>query len=104
MKKKSIKRVLSFIVMCMIFVSSFSFLANAIKRAVDVPVIACNRINDVTSATDIIENGIADYVGIGRGLLADPYLPEKMKNPISTRCSVTSHETALNHLSFLCFL
>ena len=58
----------------------FAFLANAIKRVVDVPVIACNRINDGKSANDIIEKGIADYVGVGRGILADPYLPEKIKN------------------------
>jgi len=58
----------------------FAFLANAIKRVVDIPVIACNRINDAKSANEIIEKGIADYVGIARGLLADPYLPEKIKS------------------------
>lgn len=58
----------------------FAFLANAIKRVANVPVVACNRINDAKSAKEIIEKGIADYVGIGRGLLADPYFPEKIKN------------------------
>ncbi len=57
----------------------FAFLANAIKRASNVPVIACNRINNGESARGIIENGVADYVGIARGVLADPYLPEKIE-------------------------
>jgi len=55
----------------------FSDLAASVKRAVKVPVIAVGRITDPFVAERILQNGIADLVAIGRGLLADPELPKK---------------------------
>lgn len=54
-------------------------LAERIKEALDVPVMAVGRINDPFIANEIIEKGKADLVCIGRGLLADPELPLKAK-------------------------
>ena len=51
--------------------------AGEIKKALDVPVMAVGRINDPLIAEEIIKNGKADLVCIGRGLLADPRLPIK---------------------------
>lgn len=56
---------------------AYVYLAQGIKQAVGVPVIACNRINDPTIADKIILEGRADLVGIGRGLIADPEFPAK---------------------------
>lgn len=56
----------------------FAYLADAIKRVVDVPVIACNRINNVDTMEDILKNGMADFVGTARGFLADPCFAEKV--------------------------
>jgi 2,4-dienoyl-CoA reductase (NADPH2) len=53
------------------------YLAQGIKSAVSVPVIASNRINDPTVAEQIIRRGESDMVTIARGLIADPYLPKK---------------------------
>lgn len=56
----------------------FAYLADAIKRVVNVPVIACNRINNVETMEKILENGMADFVGTARGFLADPHFAEKV--------------------------
>jgi len=51
--------------------------ASQIKAALDVPVMAVGRINDPFIANQIIEQRKADLVCIGRGLLADPEMPQK---------------------------
>ena len=55
----------------------YSYLAENIKNNVSVPVFASNRINNVVLAEQILMSGKADAVCIGRGLIADPYLPMK---------------------------
>lgn len=54
--------------------------ANEIKKIVNIPVITANRINDPRMADNILEMGKADFIGMGRGSLADPELPNKAKN------------------------
>lgn len=56
----------------------YVYLAQGIKQAVSVPVIACNRINNPMLAEKILRQGSADIIGFARGLIADPYLPEKI--------------------------
>jgi len=51
----------------------------AIKRSVDIPVIASGLIHDPDMAEQIIKEGRSDLVGIGRALIADPYWPNKAK-------------------------
>ncbi len=53
--------------------------AGQIKKALDVPVMTVGRINDPVVADAIIEKGIADLIGIGRGLLADPEMAKKAR-------------------------
>ena len=52
-------------------------LATAIKKVVNVPVIAVGRINDPELAETILQEGKADLISMGRALLADPELPMK---------------------------
>lgn len=54
-------------------------LAEAIKRVVDVPVIAVGKIWDPRFAEKILREGKADFVAMGRALLADPQLLNKAK-------------------------
>ncbi len=54
-------------------------LAAAIKKVVKIPVIAVGRINDPILANEIVAEGKADLVAMGRALIADPYLPLKAK-------------------------
>jgi 2,4-dienoyl-CoA reductase (NADPH2) len=53
--------------------------AEAVRRAVDVPVIAVGRIHDPKLAAQMLEEGRADLIAMGRPLLADPELPNKVK-------------------------
>ena len=56
----------------------FAYLADAIKSVVNVPVIACNRINNIDTMEEILSNGMADFVGTARGFLADPCFAQKV--------------------------
>jgi 2,4-dienoyl-CoA reductase-like NADH-dependent reductase (Old Yellow Enzyme family)/thioredoxin reductase len=53
--------------------------AGEIKKAINIPVMAVGRINDPIIADEIIREGRADLVCMGRGLLADPEMPRKAK-------------------------
>jgi len=57
---------------------AFVYLAQAIKRAVGVKVVASNRLNDIKLAERVLLNGQADMISIARGLIADPELPLKL--------------------------
>lgn len=53
--------------------------ATAVKQVVDVPVITVGRIHDPARAEQILADGRADFVAMGRPLLADPELPRKIE-------------------------
>jgi 2,4-dienoyl-CoA reductase (NADPH2) len=53
-------------------------LAAAVRRAVDVPVIAVGRLDDPALAADVVEAGDADLVLLGRALIAEPDWPRKV--------------------------
>ncbi|MBM4312286.1 MAG: FAD-binding protein [Deltaproteobacteria bacterium] len=52
-------------------------IAAEFKKALQIPVVAVGRINAVALAEEILSQGKADVVSIGRPLLADPELPNK---------------------------
>ncbi len=54
------------------------YLAAEIKKHVKVPVATIGALNDPAMMEDIIASGKADVVYMGRALLADPFLPEKI--------------------------
>lgn len=58
----------------------YTYLAEGIASVVDVPVVACNRINSVRLAERILLRGKVQLIGMSRGLLADPALPTKARN------------------------
>jgi len=58
---------------------AFAPLAGQIRSAVGIPVIAANRINDPATAERILAEGQADFIGMGRALIADPYLANKAR-------------------------
>jgi 2,4-dienoyl-CoA reductase (NADPH2) len=53
--------------------------AHAVKRVVDVPVMVVGRINDPGFAVEVLRDGQADLIVMGRALLADPELPRKAR-------------------------
>lgn len=58
---------------------TFAYLAREIKQAVDVPVAASNRITDPHTAEELIRDGWADAISLGRAALADPDWPTKAR-------------------------
>lgn len=50
-----------------------------IKNAVNIPVMAVGRLNDPYFCETVISSGIADMVCLGRGSIADPHLPNKVR-------------------------
>ncbi|MGD9986549.1 FAD-dependent oxidoreductase [Pseudonocardia sp.] len=50
-------------------------LAAAVRKAVDVPVMAVGRLDDPALATELVESGEADLILLGRGLIAEPDWP-----------------------------
>jgi len=50
-----------------------------LKEVVDVPIIVAGRMDNPDLASKAIEDGNVDIIGLGRPLLADPYLPEKVR-------------------------
>ena len=59
--------------------------AAAVKQAVDVPVIAVGRIHDPERAEQILADGRADFIAMGRPMLADPELPLKVEAGLTGR-------------------
>lgn len=57
----------------------FVYLASGIKEVVDIPVFSMGRINDPVQAEEIISNYQSDMVGMVRGMICDPQLPNKAK-------------------------
>jgi mycofactocin system FadH/OYE family oxidoreductase 2 len=57
--------------------AAFVPLAAAVKKAVDVPVVAVGRIILPEVAEQVLANGHADLVAMTRALIADPHLPRK---------------------------
>lgn len=54
--------------------------AAAVRQVVDVPVIAVGRLHDPALAEAVLADGRADFVALGRPLLADPDLPNKLRS------------------------
>lgn len=63
---------------CSIPRGCFTALAREIKQAVPVPVIVAGRLNP-EKALEAVQKGWTDLVAFGRGLVADPELPNKLK-------------------------
>ncbi|MGO9571241.1 MAG: FAD-dependent oxidoreductase [Desulfomonilaceae bacterium] len=57
----------------------YAHLAAGIKKVAKVPVIACNRINDPFVAEQVLKDGVAELVGMARGLIADPRFVNKTR-------------------------
>ncbi|MFH1624187.1 MAG: NAD(P)/FAD-dependent oxidoreductase [Pseudomonadota bacterium] len=83
-------------------------LAQAIKREIKIPVCVAGKINDPYIAEEILREGKADFVDMGRALIADPYLPRKaMEGRISDFCKCVACQrcvetTIMEHIPMSC--
>jgi 2,4-dienoyl-CoA reductase-like NADH-dependent reductase (Old Yellow Enzyme family)/thioredoxin reductase len=76
--------------------------ADAIKKEVKIPIIASGSITLPQYAEEIISNGKADFVGLGRPLWADPYWPMKAQHdrPEDIRPCIRCNEGCLERTFF----
>ncbi|UCH94075.1 MAG: FAD-dependent oxidoreductase [Candidatus Aminicenantes bacterium] len=58
----------------------FLHLAREIKQALQIPVVALGKIDDLHYANDILKKGVSDFVALGRSLIADPLFIRKSLN------------------------
>jgi 2,4-dienoyl-CoA reductase-like NADH-dependent reductase (Old Yellow Enzyme family)/thioredoxin reductase len=58
---------------------AIAHLAAEVKKVVDIPVTANGKLGDPDVAEKILEDGDADFISMGRPLLADPDLPNKIR-------------------------
>lgn len=56
-----------------------AYLAAAIKKVVKIPVITVGQIRSPEVAERVLEEGMADFVALGRTLIADPHWPRKVE-------------------------
>jgi 2,4-dienoyl-CoA reductase (NADPH2) len=80
--------------------AGYAYLARGIKENVDIPVISCNRINDPFVAEEVLTEGIADLVGVARGLIADPEFVKKAREgrPEEIRRCVACNQRCFDHV------
>lgn len=60
--------------------AAFAEFTARVRRSIDIPVIATNRINSPETADRLIAEGVADLVQIARPLLADPRFVDKARS------------------------
>ena len=58
----------------------FAYYAVPFKKILQIPVLTVNGFHHVEHIEEVLENGKCDLVGIGRGLIADPDLPNKLQS------------------------
>ncbi len=78
----------------------YAYLAEGIAEVVDVPVVAGNRINSVSIAEHILKRGKAQLIGMSRGFIADPKLPQKARDGMQslTRPCIACNQGCLDHV------
>jgi 2-enoate reductase len=75
-------------------------MAEEVKKIVKIPVIAVGRLDIPELAEQVIAEGKADIVAVGRGLLADPFWVKKIEEgqPEQIRPCIGCHEGCMNRL------
>jgi 2,4-dienoyl-CoA reductase (NADPH2) len=58
--------------------ANYAYLARRMKEVLTVPVIASHRINDPDDARELLLTDYCDMIGMGRALIADPHLVNKI--------------------------
>ncbi|MCX7115416.1 MAG: NADPH-dependent 2,4-dienoyl-CoA reductase [Gammaproteobacteria bacterium] len=79
---------------------AFASVAQLIKQAVSIPVIASNRINTPELAKQILDTGTADMVSLARPFLADPAFVKKAQQnqSASINTCIACNQACLDHV------
>ncbi len=71
-----------------------SYMAKAVKEKYGKPCITVGNIRDPQVAEDILAGGDADFIGMGRGLIADPEWVNKVEFGMCAISENVSHVTS----------
>ena len=74
--------------------------ARAVREAVDVPVIASNRINTVALADEVLAGGDADFVSMARPFLADPEMIAKSRDRRKLNICIACNQACIDRSIF----
>ena len=77
--------------------ATFLHYAADIKKRVKIPVIAVGRLGDPAMARNAIASGKADFIALGRTLIADPQWPEKVRRG-EAPCRCLACNTCVNEM------
>ena len=74
-----------------------------LKKVVHVPVITAGRMDDPDLASEAVRKGQTDFVSLGRPLLADPELPNKIRmgQTADVRPCLSCHDGCFEHMGTL---
>ena len=67
------------------------YLAEAVKKAIKKPVSCVGALNDPDKMEEILQSGKADLIALGRALVADPELPNKIRHNQTDRLRYCLH-------------
>lgn len=79
---------------------AYAWVTERLKKEVNIPLIATNRINTPEKAEAILAAGMADMVSMARPFLADPFFPEKAltgKSHFINTC-IGCNQACLDHI------
>lgn len=79
---------------------AFTWVSEAIRKELDIPIITTNRINNPELAESILANGQADMISMARPFLADPEIVLKAKENRSDEINVciACNQACLDHV------
>lgn len=80
--------------------AAFAYTSENIKRAVNIPVIASNRINTPEVAENILARGEADLIAMARPFLADPHFVLKVQEgrPQDINTCIACNQACLDYI------
>jgi 2,4-dienoyl-CoA reductase (NADPH2) len=80
--------------------AAFTSITARLKAEVRMPIIAVNRINDPTTAEEVLTRGDADLISMARPLLADPEFVNKTKagHPEQINPCIACNQACLDHI------
>ena len=77
--------------------------AKEIKKVIDVPLILPGGLRTVRVMEETINNGSADFIGLCRPLIRDPWFPDKVRKGFVTRSDCLNCNRCIGDKAVLCY-
>ena len=77
---------------------AWTYVTKAMKSEVNIPIVACNRINKPEQIEAILKNEKADLISMARPFLADADFMNKAENPQTINTCIACNQACLDHV------